>query len=44
MTAEDLQDEDFSLYVSLRALDSDALYELIQHLLSKKPELYQFAL
>jgi len=44
MTAEDMQDENFSLYVSLRSLDSDALYELIQYLLSKKPELHQLAL
>ncbi|MDD3042289.1 MAG: hypothetical protein PHV51_00495 [Methanosarcinaceae archaeon] len=44
MTEENIQDEDFSLYSSLQALDSDALYELIQHLLRKKPELYQLAL
>jgi len=45
MAEEDnTQSETFSLYVRLRSLDADDLYDLVSTLLSKKPELYQMAL
>ncbi len=41
---DDAQIENISIYVKLQSLDNVDLYKLVEHLLEKKPELYQLIL
>ncbi|SNQ59284.1 hypothetical protein [Candidatus Methanoperedens nitratireducens] len=41
---DDAQIENISIYVKLQSLDNVDLYKLVEHLLKKKPELYQLIL